>query len=27
VDVRLDNESVASVPLLVRQMAGNPPQP
>src|SRR5664279_4763352 len=24
VDVRLDNESVASVPLLVRQMAGNP---
>ena len=27
VDVRLDNESVASVPLLVRQMAGNPPPP
>ncbi|HEX4349624.1 MAG TPA: hypothetical protein VH251_04530 [Verrucomicrobiae bacterium] len=25
VDVRLDNESVASVPLLVRQMAGTPP--
>src|SRR5580704_3011080 len=25
VDVRLDNESVASVPLLVRLMAGNPP--
>jgi len=25
VDVRLDNESVASVPLLVRQMASNPP--
>jgi hypothetical protein len=27
VDVRLDNESVASVPLLVRQMAGSPPPP
>jgi len=27
VDVRLDNESVASVPLLVRQMAGTPPPP
>ena len=27
VDVRLDNESVASVPLLVRQMAGAPPPP
>ena len=26
VDVRMDNESVASVPLLVRQMAGNAPQ-
>ena len=26
VDVRLDNESVASVPLLVRQMAGHAPQ-
>lgn len=25
VDVRLDNETVASVPLLVRQMASNPP--
>ena len=25
VDVRLDNETVASVPLLVRQMAPNPP--
>ena len=25
VDVRLDNETVASVPLLVRQMANNPP--
>jgi len=27
VDVRLDNETMASVPLLVRQMAGNPPPP
>ena len=27
VDVRLDNETVASVPLLVRQMAGSPPSP
>ncbi len=27
VDVRLDNESVASVPLLVRQMSGTPPPP
>jgi hypothetical protein len=27
VDVRLDDESVASVPLLVRQMAGSTPQP
>ena len=26
VDVRLDNETVASVPLLVRQMAGSAPQ-
>lgn len=25
VDVRLDDETVASVPLLVRQMTGNPP--
>jgi hypothetical protein len=27
VDVRLDNESAASVPLLVRQMADTPPPP
>lgn len=27
VDVRLDDETVASVPLLVRLMAGNPAQP
>ncbi len=27
VDVRVDDESVASVPLLVRQMAGSPPPP
>jgi hypothetical protein len=27
VDVRLDNETVASVPLLVRQMASHSPQP
>jgi hypothetical protein len=27
VDVRLDNENAASVPLLVRQIAGTPPPP
>ncbi len=27
VDVRLDDETVASVPLMVRQMAGSAPQP